>query len=136
MGGDEAVLNGIDDVKEKFMLCSGCCLGPVCAGNGCLLMPFTCCYGEGQCICCASDCFFPPPTRCPLPALSFSLASCCTPKSAAATRWARRSPTRWRLAPPPPHPPSEVVFKCRGCAFDNRRHLPWLFASAHLASLR
>merc|ERR1711998_191727 len=64
--GDEAVLNGIDDVKEKFMLCSGCCLGPVCAGNGYLLMPFTCCYAEAQCICLGSDCSFPCSDKVPM----------------------------------------------------------------------
>merc|ERR1711939_1275109 len=57
--GEEEVLRGIDDIKEKFHACGGCCLGPLCANNAYCLMPFTCCYGEEQCLCCARDCAFP-----------------------------------------------------------------------------
>merc|ERR1712167_61408 len=46
--GDDEVLRGIDDIKEKWYVCGGCCL-----------MPFTCCYGEEQFLCCARDCAFP-----------------------------------------------------------------------------
>jgi len=63
---DDSVLNGLDDIKEKFCIVSGCCLGPVCASNNYCLVPFTCCYGESQCLCQASDCAFPCTEKVPM----------------------------------------------------------------------
>merc|ERR1712216_390270 len=57
--GDDAVLNGLNDVKEEFYVCTSGCCGPICAGNGYCLIPFTCCYSERQQLCCATDCAFP-----------------------------------------------------------------------------
>merc|ERR1711904_475156 len=66
LADDAEALAGVDNIKEEWMVCSSCCLGPICAENNYCLMPFTCCYGESQCLCCADDCAFPCTDKVPM----------------------------------------------------------------------
>merc|ERR1712159_747144 len=75
LADDPAALEGIDDIKEKWIPVAGCCLGPICAENSYCLMPFTCCYDEAQFLCCASDAAFPCTDKVPMVC---TLLMCCT----------------------------------------------------------
>merc|ERR1712216_983358 len=122
--GEEEVLRGIDDIKEKFHACGGCCLGPLCANNAYCLMPFTCCYGEEQCLCCARDWPSPAPRRCLPRSPASSPASCCTPRWAAARRSAMCSPTRWSRARQLPLPTPAVPSNCGSTALPGCSYMP------------